>query len=204
MAVDRERLADRLAAVERRLTDADPDEGGLGDVAAVEGRLAELEARADDLDERLGEVESGLQALRGYVGGVDAVDESVERRADAALAKAEELEARLDDDPDLTVERVPTDSGCADDGGSGEAGIDGLSGELRADDGRNDRRPDGPSDGWDRWEGEPLADDGPRESGSVDGSIDGLGAAPGGEGGETDGDAEGDERRFVDRLRDAL
>lgn len=110
MAVDRERLAERLAAVERRLTDADPDEG-LADVAAVEGRLAELEERADAVEARVGELESGFQALRGYVGGIDAVDESVERRADAALAKAEALEAGLVDDPDLTVERVPTDGG---------------------------------------------------------------------------------------------
>ncbi|MFB6304950.1 MAG: hypothetical protein ABEH47_07275 [Haloferacaceae archaeon] len=108
MAVDSDRLTERLAAVERRLTDADPEEG-LSDVAAMEGRLAELEERADDLEARVGDVESGLQAVRGYVGGVDAVDESVERRADAALAKVEALEAHLDDDPELAVERVPAD-----------------------------------------------------------------------------------------------
>lgn len=198
MAVDRERLADRLAAVERRLTDADPDEGGLADVAAVEGRLSELEARADDLDARLGEVESGLQALRGYVGGVDAVDEAVERRADAALAKAEELEALLVDEPGLTVERVPTER---DGDGNGEAGADGD-----ADDRRVERaalcehegdpvagtthgsagapEPGGPPDGTDA---------GPFDAGDGRGSPDGTDAGPGGEG-----------RRLVDRLRDAL
>lgn len=128
MAVDSDRLAERLAAVERRLTDADAD-GGLPDVAAIEGRLAELEERADDLDARVGELESGLQAVRGYVGGIDAVGESVERRADAALAKAEELEAHLADDPGLRVERVAD--------GSGEGTTDGATAPADgSDDGR--------------------------------------------------------------------
>lgn len=196
MAVDRERLADRLAAVERRLTDADPDGGGLADVAAVEGRLSELEARADDLDARLGEVESGLQALRGYVGGVDAVDEAVERRADAALAKAEELEALLVDEPGLTVERVPTER---DGDGNGEAGADGDDRRVEraarrehegdpvagtSHGGVGATEPGGPPDGTDA---------GPFDAGDGGGPPDGTDAEPGGEG-----------RRLVDRLRDAL
>lgn len=70
MAIDSDRLAERLAAVERRLTDADAD-GAVGDVAAMEGRIAELEERADDLEARVGDLESGLQAVRGYVGEPD-------------------------------------------------------------------------------------------------------------------------------------
>lgn len=180
MAVDRGRLADRLAAVERRLTDADPDAGGLADVAAVEGRLSELEARADDLDARLGEVESGLQALRGYVGGVDAVDEAVERRADAALAKAEELEALLVDEPGLTVERVPTER----DGANGEAGADGDADDRGVE--RAARR---------EHDGDPAAATSHEGVGSLDagGPPDGTDTGPGGDG-----------RRLVDRLRDAL
>ncbi|MFB6281743.1 MAG: hypothetical protein ABEH40_06970 [Haloferacaceae archaeon] len=146
MAVDRERLSERLAAVERRLTDADPDGSGLADAAALEGRLSEVEGRVEALDERLGEVESGLQALRGYLGGVEAIDESVERRADAALAKAEELEARLAGDPDPRVEGSAAgghdrDGGYDPDGGpagGGAAADEGDRGRDDAGDGRGD------------------------------------------------------------------
>lgn len=187
MAVDRERLSDRLAAVERRLTDADPEEGGLADVAAVEGRLSELETRADDLDARLGEVESGLQALRGYVGGVDAVDESVERRADAALAKAEELESLLVDEPGLRVERVSTDPDRADGGRNGMAAAD--DGPDDPVGGRTARR----GNGADVPPATPPESARSADSGAADGSPGGTDAGP-----DTDG------RRLVDRLRDAL
>jgi hypothetical protein len=197
MAVDRERLADRLAAVERRLTDAEPDGDGLGDIAAVEGRLSELETRADDLDERLGEVESGLQALRGYVGGVEAVDESVERRADAALAKAEELEALLVEETGLTVERMPT--------------ADDRNGE-RAESAFDDRRSEGTGPG----PGERIGDG---RNGSADSRTGGANSSqsegPGDDwpprdvigGRETavsNDDADESRGGLVDRLRDAL
>jgi len=89
---DPEALDERLRAVERALTDADRDLTDLRtgaelatEVEALADRLEEAEARLDDLD-------AAAQALRGYVGNVRAVNETVERRADAALAKAESLE----------------------------------------------------------------------------------------------------------------
>lgn len=213
MAIDRERLSERLAAVERRLTDADPDEdgGGLADVAAIEGRLSDLESRADDLDARLGDVESGLQALRGYVGGVDAVDEAVERRANAALAKAERLEARLDGDPAL--DGVTTDDReratgrmDADDGSEradgGEAGADG--GQYGRATDRDGGR--GGSDGERRDPDDrphpPETIDGSPDVGA-DGSFDGATRATAVDAGSS-GTDEGEDRRLVDRLRDAL
>lgn len=110
MDVDTDALSERLASVERRLTDA--DDGTVDDVGAVEARLADLEARADELASRVEELESGLQATRGLLGGVDAVDESVERRADLALAKAEEIERLLDADGPA-VDTAPTPEGHA-------------------------------------------------------------------------------------------
>lgn len=95
--MDREDFADRLAAVERRLTDGETDCRPLADDAALVARLDELEDHAADLDDRLAAVESAVQALRGYVGSVERVDEDVERRANAAVARVERLEERLDE-----------------------------------------------------------------------------------------------------------
>lgn len=93
-ALDPAEITDRLAAVERRLTDGETDDLAA-DAAAVEARMSELEARADEIDDRLAAVESGLDALRGLVGEVDRADEEVERRADAALAGVDDLETRV-------------------------------------------------------------------------------------------------------------
>ncbi|WP_058827204.1 hypothetical protein [Haloferax sp. Q22] len=91
-------LAARLDAVERTLTDGDADFSSLEDLAAVERRVSELESSVESLTERLDEMDAATQAMRGYLGGVRAVNEDVERRANAALAKAESLEAELVDE----------------------------------------------------------------------------------------------------------
>ena len=93
-------LESRLAAVERALTDGETDIDGLPDVAVLAARVDELESTVGRLDDRVTELEAATRALRGYVGGVRAVNESVERRADAALAAVESLEADLRDGPD--------------------------------------------------------------------------------------------------------
>ncbi|WP_251329921.1 DUF7310 family coiled-coil domain-containing protein [Haloplanus pelagicus] len=89
-------LEERVDAIERALTDGHADDG-LPDAARMETRLAELDRTAEEVDDRLSELEATVQALRGFVGGVDAVDESVERRANAAVARVERLEAELRD-----------------------------------------------------------------------------------------------------------
>lgn len=93
-------LSERLDAVERSLTDSETTVASLSDAADVEDRLDALEARAADLDDRVTELEAATQALRGYVGGVRAVNRDVERRADAALAGVESLAETLDESPD--------------------------------------------------------------------------------------------------------
>lgn len=80
-------LEERLAAVERAVDDGDTAATAAADrlrdrVAAVEDDVAELEA--------------AVQAVRGYVGGVRHVNDEVEQRADAALAKAEAVERTLE------------------------------------------------------------------------------------------------------------
>ncbi|WP_135364436.1 DUF7310 family coiled-coil domain-containing protein [Halosimplex halophilum] len=90
----------RVDAVERALTDGDTDLSDLRDRSGVVDDLQSLEDRLDAVESRLDELEAGLQAVRGYAGNVRAVNREVERRASAALAKAETVEAAVDgDDP---------------------------------------------------------------------------------------------------------
>jgi hypothetical protein len=86
----------RLDAVERALTDGDADLRELREAGAVTDDLQSLEERLDTVESRLDELEAGLEAVRGYAGNVRAVNREVERRASAALAKAETVEAAVD------------------------------------------------------------------------------------------------------------
>lgn len=94
---DSETLDERLRAVERALTGTDHEVAGLSDAAALATRIEDLETRLDEIAERQRDLEASTQAVRGYVGNVRAVNRDVEQRADAALAKIEELERRLDE-----------------------------------------------------------------------------------------------------------
>ncbi len=87
-----EALERRLAAVERAV-DADATADGSDSDADPE----ELEARITELESRVDELDAAVQAIRGFLGGVSAVNESVERRADAAVAAVDRLKRRLDD-----------------------------------------------------------------------------------------------------------
>jgi len=93
-------LEERVAAVERALTDGEGDLTALAEGAATADRVRQLESTVEDLEEDVAEVEAATQALRGYVGNVRSVNESVEEQADAALAAVESLEARIDGSAD--------------------------------------------------------------------------------------------------------
>jgi len=89
-------LEQRVDALERALTDGrTADVEGLPEAAESAERLDELAATVETIDDRVAELEASVQALRGFVGGVDAVDEAVERRANAAIARVERLETEL-------------------------------------------------------------------------------------------------------------
>ncbi|MFB6092520.1 MAG: hypothetical protein ABEK02_05870 [Haloquadratum sp.] len=77
----------------------------------VEERLATLERRQTA-------VEAELESIRGLLGGVDAIDRSVDRRASIALAKVEALEASIGRDatvPDGDDARTDAIDGLATD-----------------------------------------------------------------------------------------
>ncbi len=86
-------LAERLRAVERAVTDSDTAVSDLSEPAAVHERLDSLEAELDDLGERVDALDATVQSLHGYVGELEAVNERVQRRADAAREAVDRLEA---------------------------------------------------------------------------------------------------------------
>lgn len=100
-----DRLEERVAALERSLTDGHADDG-LPDAARMDARLDELEATVDGVEDRVAELDAAVQALRGFAGGVRAVDEAVERRADAAVARVDRLEADLAEVREAVAERA--------------------------------------------------------------------------------------------------
>jgi hypothetical protein len=104
---DTDRLAARLDAVERALTDGETDLQDLDDAAALADRVARLEARVDDLERTQERLDGAVQAVRGYAGAVRAVNRTVERRADAALAAVDRLAA--DEPVDLDLPDAETD-----------------------------------------------------------------------------------------------
>lgn len=87
----------RLDAVERALTDDDRGPADLADAAEATDRLAACEARLDEFEERLADLEAAVQAVRGYVGQARREDRELERTAEAALSTAERVERRLDE-----------------------------------------------------------------------------------------------------------
>lgn len=94
---DIERIDERLTAVERAVVDGDFELEELAEVARVLERVDDLESRLDDIEDRLADVEARSQAVEGYVGNIDSVNEGVEQRADAAIAAVDRLEHRLEE-----------------------------------------------------------------------------------------------------------
>jgi hypothetical protein len=95
---------ERLATVERAVTDSEHDLSELAEAAESGERIDDLETELTALDDRVAELESATQALRGYVGNLRSVNREVERRADLALSTAEAAagDAGQDAPPDGT------------------------------------------------------------------------------------------------------
>ena len=167
-------VEERLAAVERALTGSDADLPALAADAELTDRVDAAEERLDAIEERIEELDAATQAVRGYVGNVRSVNEDVERRANAAVAGVEALEARVDDleAGDAKRDRAP-------DGPRPDARRpNGAAGTPAGDDG---------PDGLGENRSEPASETPPRERSRDDSRGDGP-----------------DDSGVVARLRDAL
>jgi outer membrane murein-binding lipoprotein Lpp len=131
-----ENLTDRLDAVERALTDGDADLTEVRERAALSEDVDRLETRVEELEAQVEQLEAALEAVRGYAGNVRAVNREVERRASAALAKAEALETAVDGTVEDTV------AGGSPQTGSGSETTEGPNAETAAASGT---RPNGAS-----------------------------------------------------------
>jgi polyhydroxyalkanoate synthesis regulator phasin len=94
---DIERIEQRLAAVERTVVDGDFELDELADVAALAEDVERIESRLEELERRVADLEGSAQAVEGYVSNIEAVNDDVERRADAAVAAVDRLERRVDE-----------------------------------------------------------------------------------------------------------
>ena len=77
---DRDSVERRLDSIERALSENEP---------------IDRAERLNEMETRIAELEAAVQALRGYVGSVRAINEEVEHRADRALRKAEAVERNV-------------------------------------------------------------------------------------------------------------
>ena len=102
----------RLSALERAVADGETDLHALEETAKRAARLDDLESRVGEVEARLDELDAAVQALRGYVGAVRAVNRDVERRADAALSAVDRLaDTRQVGDLDLPEASAPASTG---------------------------------------------------------------------------------------------
>lgn len=120
---DIERVERRLSAVERAVIDGDLELAALDDVASLTENLETLTRRIDAHERRIAELEGRIDALDGFVGSVESVNETVEQRANGAVAAVDRLEYRIDD-----LERV-VDTGDFDAIRDTQATRDGVSSE---------------------------------------------------------------------------
>lgn len=183
-ASNRDRIEERLRAVERALTGADDAVADLGDEASANAEREELSSRLDELEARVEELEAATQAIRGYVGSIRAVNQAVERRADLALAKASE-----NGDGAAGDETMTGDGATANESSIGDATGDATADDSLAADVPSERDLDAavPTD---------------RRRGNGTGSA----AEPAIDRPETDGENADDSWRdgALDRLRDSL
>lgn len=198
-------LADRLDAVERALTDDETDLTDVRTAATLHDDLERLERRVADLEETVEELDAAVDAVRGYAGNVRAVNREVERRASAALAKAEALEAAVD--PAATPDR--SDAAASTDPNPAERGQRAPRRPADEVPDRDEARPRHRSDaGTGSTTAGGAARDGggsdSRRSPSGDGGAPGSDALSGGDGGRREGLREdhGHHRGDADRRDD--
>jgi hypothetical protein len=185
----------RLNAIERALTDDDADLSDLRQTTAALDDLDGLESRVTEIESRLDELEAGLEAVRGYAGNVRAVNRDVERRASAALAKAETLENAVENRPD-TTDRKPNATEQVDPDPVTEHRTRDQAPPSQPAGGAGGRAADAPRSTGRRPEGENDDSSRPQPRRSRDDRADA--------GTSESRDGESQTEQFIERVRDAL
>lgn len=112
-ATERARLDERLAAVERALTETDRPPADIPERAVAADEREALGDRLAALEARVTELEAAVQAVRGYAGAIRAVNQEVERRADLALARATTARAEVEPGAEPPDEELPDEAALA-------------------------------------------------------------------------------------------
>lgn len=180
-------IDERLRAVERALTDGETPATDLSDAAAVHERLDALDERVGELAARMDALDATVQSLHGYVGELEAVNDRVERRADAARAAVERLEDERRQSHDAGTERRHT-SEAETDGGLGA----------------QEPAPDGTRPTANPFDGGTHHDDTDDQLSNALGTGDDARNAGRHRDARREGDAEDDRESLLERVRDSL
>lgn len=95
-------IDDRVRALERALTERDDPAGPIPDITDVNATANEFDDRVSALESRMADLTARQQAVEAYVDRIEHVNESIERRADAALAAVDRLEPSEERPPAAT------------------------------------------------------------------------------------------------------
>lgn len=95
-------IEDRVRALERAITERDDPAGPIPDIAEVDATATDLDERVSELESLVADLAARQEAVEAYVDRIEHVNESIERRADAALAAVDRLETRRERHPAQT------------------------------------------------------------------------------------------------------
>lgn len=83
---------DRVRALERAVTERDDPAAPIPAIADVNRTVKNLDERVSELETLVADLAARQEAVEAYVDRIEHVNESIERRADAALAAVDRLE----------------------------------------------------------------------------------------------------------------
>lgn len=85
-------IDDRVRALERAVTERDDPAAPIPAIADVDATTVDLGERVSELETQVADLAARQEAVEAYVDRIEHVNESIERRADAALAAVDRLE----------------------------------------------------------------------------------------------------------------
>lgn len=86
-------LTDRVRALERAVSTRDEPPTPIPAISGVSSEVSDLDDRVVTIESRVADLAARQQAVEAYVDQIDHVNDTIERRADAALAAVDRLES---------------------------------------------------------------------------------------------------------------